>query len=410
MRVSAEEKNNRITEKGLASLEFTMQWESVHAAHTDTYFARKVTFWRDILPEKIYQRFLGARHGDIFEFSARRGQIVPEFDPGYEFPITLNQFDRQYFPSAIIEPRIGRFYPKGMLKALPGIFRGNVSPFRCVGMRDQEIFIDFNHPLAAKDIRLTVLVRDVRGKAGELGGSCTDWMDTITDGPGMQARWKDSPSDFFSDEPFRRNNEDSDSAFYENPRLVAHLDQQAISVISSLYGFFLRNGMNVLDLMSSYMSHIPEYLELDALTGLGLNDKEMSLNLRLTGHVVHNLNIVQDLPFSDNLFDAVICTVSVEYLTSPFRVFESVARVLKPGGYFIVTFSNRWFPPKVVRIWTEIHEFERVGLVTEYFLRSGKFMKIGTYSMRGLPRPEDDRHYPGIMVSDPVFAVWGQKS
>lgn len=37
MRISAEEKNNRITEKGLASLEFTMQWESVHAAHTDTY-------------------------------------------------------------------------------------------------------------------------------------------------------------------------------------------------------------------------------------------------------------------------------------------------------------------------------------------------------------------------------------
>jgi SAM-dependent methyltransferase len=90
-------------------------------------------------------------------------------------------------------------------------------------------------------------------------------------------------------------------------------------------------------------------------------------------------------------------------------VFEEINRVLKPGGYFIVTFSDRWFPPKVVRIWREIHEFERIGLVTEYFLASGKYRNIETFSIRGLPRPSDDKHHRERGVSDPVFCVAGAK-
>jgi SAM-dependent methyltransferase len=97
-------------------------------------------------------------------------------------------------------------------------------------------------------------------------------------------------------------------------------------------------------------------------------------------------------------------------MTRPFEVFEEVARILRPGGFFVVTFSNRWFPPKVVRIWQEMHEFERVGLVLEYFLRSGAYHHLKTYSIRGLPRPESDKYYPNIPVSDPVFAVWGQRN
>jgi len=99
----------------------------------------------------------------------------------------------------------------------------------------------------------------------------------------------------------------------------------------------------------------------------------------------------------------------VEYLTRPFEVFEDVARVLKPGGHFIHTFSNRWFPPKVIRIWPELHEFERIGMVLEYFLKSGKYRGLETYSKRGLPRPENDKYCGQIPYADPVYAVWGQK-
>lgn len=100
----------------------------------------------------------------------------------------------------------------------------------------------------------------------------------------------------------------------------------------------------------------------------------------------------------------------MEYLTRPIEVFQEVARILRRRGIFIQTFSNRWFPPKVIRIWSELHEFERLGLVLEYFLRAGAYTNLETYSSRGWPRPPTDRYYPQFKVSDPVYAVWGEKA
>jgi hypothetical protein len=75
---------------------------------------------------------------------------------------------------------------------------------------------------------------------------------------------------------------------------------------------------------------------------------------------------------------------------------------------FILTFSNRWFPPKVIHLWTELHEFERVGLIMEYFHKAGHYKDLETCSSRGLPRPETDKYYPQIRKSDPIYAVWGR--
>ena len=125
--------------------------------------------------------------------------------------------------------------------------------------------------------------------------------------------------------------------------------------------------------------------------------------------MVQDLNLNPKLPFEANSFDAVVSTVSVEYLINPLAVFEEVSRILRKDGYFLVTFSNRWFPTKVIKIWTELHEFERMGMVLEYFIRSGGFKNLQTYSIRGLPRPHDDRYFPDLWYSDPIYAVWGQK-
>jgi SAM-dependent methyltransferase len=135
----------------------------------------------------------------------------------------------------------------------------------------------------------------------------------------------------------------------------------------------------------------------------------MDKNTRMSERVVHDLNLTPSLPFESESFDAVVCTVSVEYLIDPLAVFAEVARVLRKDGYFIVTFSNRWFPTKAIRIWKDLHEFERMGLVMEYFMRSGGFTNLQTYSFRGLPRPHDDKYFPDLVYSDPVYAVWGQK-
>jgi len=139
-----------------------------------------------------------------------------------------------------------------------------------------------------------------------------------------------------------------------------------------------------------------------------MNAAEMAANPQLTDFKVHDLNQNPQLPFADKSFDLSLCTVSVEYLIHPDAVFAEVARVLRPGGVFALTFSNRWFPPKAIRVWPGLHEFERMGLVLEYFLRSGKFADLHTFSSRGWPRPESDKYYPQFLKSDPVYAVWGK--
>ena len=143
---------------------------------------------------------------------------------------------------------------------------------------------------------------------------------------------------------------------------------------------------------------------------MGLNGRELKKNSRLSENVVQDLNLNYSMPFESDSFDAVICTVSVEYLTNPLAVFKEVRKVLRKDGYFIVTFSNRWFPTKAIKIWKDLHEFERMGMVLEYFIGSGGFKYLQTYSFRGLPRPHNDKYFPDLMHSDPVYAVWGQKN
>jgi Methyltransferase domain len=406
--ISAGYTSNILHERTVASIEFSLSWRSSAIDHTDCFFARKVNFYRDIFPEKITDLLMGKRSEDTIEIPSITKEIVPPYAQDNEFPIEQRQFDRLYSMPMKIEPRFGRFYPKGLLKAIPGVFKGNIEPFRCTGISDSEITVDFNHPLSQKDGNLSVLIKNVDRKSGEIGGSCTDWLELVTSGPGMQTRCRRNPTDFFSDNPFERINENEDSIFYTEPRLVTHIDDTAISVIRHIYGQTLKNGLKVLDLMSGWRSHIPQNFKLESLIGLGLNREEMLQNPQLTGYVIHDLNR-DPLPFTDNEFDAVICTVSVEYLIRPFEVFREIARILKTGGYFIVTFSNRWFPPKVIRIWTELHDFERMGLVLEYFLQTGLYRNLKTFSMRGLPRSEGDRYYLEMSCSDPVYAVWGQK-
>ncbi|HWR90097.1 MAG TPA: methyltransferase domain-containing protein [Dissulfurispiraceae bacterium] len=397
-----------ITTQRVSTLELILRWSSTDARHTDRLYVRKVNFWRDIFPGEVRDDLMGKREGDVLTYDLLPGKIVPPFDEGNIFPLERLYFDSLFNRDRFVEPRFGRFYPKGMLKALPGIFRSNMEPFRCVGVDDASLMVDFNHPLSQKDIGLTVLVRDVRQKLGELGGSCNDWLAAAADGPGMQARWRGNPTDFFADDPYRRPDESSDSLFYREPRFVTHVDDKALEVITGLYETLLAPDMKVLDLMSSVKSHLPARLTLRSVTGLGLNSEEMAQNRQLTSSVVHDVNEDPVLPFGDNEFDAVVCSVSIEYVIRPHELYREVARVLRPGGPFIVTFSHRWFPPKVIRIWEELHEFERMGMVAEYFLRSGLFDGIETFSMRGLPRPENDRYYPKVMVSDPVYAVWGR--
>ncbi len=387
-------------DKRIVNMVWRLAWQSREARHTEEYYV-PLNIWReaDILLPAVREALNGVQAGAHINLGFHEGQLTPRHDPEkiYGYPL-------QTFHGGRAAPRVGRFYPRGLL---PG-FWGNVLPCRCIAVKDQDFSMDCNHPLAGVPLELDITSQEIGRQRSEKGGECRDWLDMITTGPGMQARWRGRPTDFFADDPFARPDERDDAAFYEKARLVSHVDARARTTIASLYDRLLVPGMEVLDLMSSWQSHLPEGLALKSLTGLGLNEEELRRNAQLTGYVLHDLNREPHLPFGEGVFDAVICNLSVEYLVRPFEVFAEVARILKPGGLHIQTFSHRWFPPKVAKIWMELTEFERVGLVLEYFLRTGDFTNLETYSSRGWPRPSTDRYYPQFPFADPVFAVWGE--
>lgn len=195
---------------------------------------------------------------------------------------------------------------------------------------------------------------------------------------------------------FRRLDEDDDELFYLAPRFVVHIDDAAIRTVGEIYASRLPRGAVLLDLMSSWRSHLPAELSPAHVVGLGLNRPEMEDNPALSEIVVHNLNRAPRLPLADASFDAAVLSVSVQYLVHPVEVFADVGRVLRPGAPFIVTFSNRMFPTKAVAVWTEASEAQRVGLVGYYFTRSARYERIETI----------DR---SIGPGDPVWAVLGYR-
>jgi len=401
--------SNLIKSDSIVDMIFHLKWHSDAAVHTDGYQASRVNIWRDYLPPFLLDQIKGKQIGERIEMHLKFKDVMPASNNQDLFQVKINQFDRRFASKYIGAPKVGRFYPKGLLKNVAGVFSANIQPFRCVQLKNGDMTVDLNHPLSTKDIVVSATIGKVETKNTERGGSSVDWMEILTTGPGMQERWYNQQTDFFSDDAFSRDDETSDSGFYSKPRFVQHIDDTAIVMVKNTYGRFMKDDMHVLDLMSSWQSHLPDNLRFKRLVGLGLNEHELSKNSRLTESVVQDLNVDSRLPFESNSFDAAVCTVSVEYLIDPLAVFEEISRVLRPDGYFIVTFSNRWFPTKAIKIWRELHEFERMGLVLEYFIGSGGFKNLQTYSIRGLPRPHDDKYFPDLRHSDPVYAVWGQK-
>ncbi len=391
-----------IGSRSLAELIWQLRWQSHNACHTEELFT-PLNVWRDLAlcPAPLSRELLGKKPGDTLNYQFAAGDHIPAYD--------LNKcqaFPRNSFAQGRLTPRLGRFYPQGLMSAFPC----SMNLFRCIGLSESEMQTDLNHPLAGQPLDLALTVAGIQRKKGETGGQCQEWLALLTDGPGLQVRWQGRPTDFFQEDSFQRQDEHADAGFYDQPRLVSHLDQQARETIGRLYGRLLQPGMRVLDLMSSWQSHLPAALNPIEVVGLGLNAAELQQNPQLTRYVVHDLNLQPDLPFADGHFDAVTCTVSVEYLTQPLKIFQEIRRLLKPHGVFILTFSNRWFPPKVVKIWTELLDFERLGLTLEYFQRTGGFIDLETFSARGWPRPQDDKYYTQVRFSDPVFAAWGRKA
>lgn len=198
-----------------------------------------------------------------------------------------------------------------------------------------------------------------------------------------------------------------DGRFYDVPRLVTHVDDGFIQRLTDLYRERLRSRSRVLDMMSSWVSHLPSEMEFEWVEGHGMNAEELAKNPQLDHYFVHNLNENPKFPLEDQSFDAVLNTVSVQYLQQPELVFTEIYRILKPGGIAIISFSNRMFYQKAIAAWRDGSEKQRVELVKRYFK-----------SVSGFSTPEVIAQPPsiptllqmlGLPGADPFYAVVAER-
>jgi len=194
---------------------------------------------------------------------------------------------------------------------------------------------------------------------------------------------------------FRRYDESPDEDFYVQPRLVTHIDEGAIAAVTQIYREYFPAGGAILDLMSSWVSHLPTEVEYGRVVGLGMNAEELAANPRLDLRLVQDLNREPEVPFPDGEFDGAAICVSIQYLTRPVEVLREVGRVLRPDAPLVVTFSNRCFPTKAVFIWQALDDAGHGALVSRYLQWAGNWESVEVL----------DRSPGG---GDPLFAVVGR--
>jgi SAM-dependent methyltransferase len=201
--------------------------------------------------------------------------------------------------------------------------------------------------------------------------------------------------------------ETDDTLFYDYPRFVTHVDDAFIDQLTNLYRDRLQANTRILDLMSSWISHLPDEIEFAHVEGHGMNEEELARNPRLNHYFVQNLNQNQLLPLPDDSFDAVLNTASVQYLQYPEAVFAEIYRILKPGGIAIFSFSNRMFYQKAIAAWREGSERDRLQLVGRYFNSIPGFSKPdAVVKESSLP---SFLQMLGVGGSDPFYAVMATK-
>jgi SAM-dependent methyltransferase len=200
----------------------------------------------------------------------------------------------------------------------------------------------------------------------------------------------------------------NDRDFYDAPRFVTHVDAGFIDRLTSLYRERLQPNTRIFDMMSSWVSHLPDELKFAYVQGHGLNAQELAKNPRFDTYFVQNLNQDLQLPLADASFDAVLNTVSVQYLQYPEAIFAEVYRILKPDGIAIFSFSNRMFYNKAIAAWRDAGEAERVELVESYFNSVPGFSDPETIVQ--VSQAPDLLRWLGVGGGDPFYAVIARKA
>ena len=386
------------------NINFQLKWTSHAAEHTDDFLIQNVDLENDILPTGFNEALTSLTIGESYTQKIQAKDLLGEgysSDKVITFDSELfdGQFKNQYSP-----PMLYRFYPSAIAWQGLDASEKDYSPFRLIAKNQDEMRADRNHPLAKYYLTLTATLVEQCDKTDVSASknnvvSKKDIARLITSkGPGMQAPFEFGDPIFFDDYPFKNKT---------TPDLTTpYLDSSASEEIAKLHSQLLPKHSKVLDVMSNGNSHLDVKYETGLLVGIGSNEKKLSENKRLDTYQVQDLNEISTLPFETNSFNDAICTMSIEYLTDPLVVMKEIARVVNPGGKCIITFSDNWIPDQATHLWGQLHPFERMQLVLEYFRKTELFHELNTFSKRGLPRPKDDKYIIEKPLSSPIFAVW----
>lgn len=216
--------------------------------------------------------------------------------------------------------------------------------------------------------------------------------------------------------PFNRHDKSNDNMFYNKPRLVTHIDDSAIRSLAEFYSTHLRDDSVIVDLCSSWISHLPHNKKFGKVIGIGMNKQELKKNRRLDEFYVHDLNSNPTLSIlNDTSLDHVIIAVSVDYLIRPYDVFYEVLRTLKSGGSFIISFSNRYFPTKVIEAWTKTNDAGRINIVWHYFHQTNSELKWRCVQVYDISNDKDQLSFQTKHInsrkpfSDPMYVLVGIK-
>ena len=202
---------------------------------------------------------------------------------------------------------------------------------------------------------------------------------------------------------YDRNKSDisDDAIFYQQPRFVHHLSDSFRNRLTSLYSEYLLNHHIILDLMSSWVSHLPSNISYKKVIGHGMNEAELSSNERLDKFFVQNLNKKQNMPIEDSSIDVGLIVAGWQYLQYPEKVSLELSRVIKSDSLLIISFTNRAFWTKAPNIWTYSSEEKRIKYVTNVLTSNGwRIEKI-------LNEKTQDKKLFGFYSSesDPFFSV-----
>jgi len=345
----------------VGALEFSIKWKKDGVHHEEWFLGRKFNAVNDIFPRGMREALEGKGEGDSVTLTYEPRYCIPRHKASNVLELPLDRLRKKSVLGRDIIPRLGRFYPQGHINGLLDIYPDTLTPFRLIGLTDTHFTADRNHPLATVPITITVTIQYAEERDTSTYGSLTHWRETTCDwGPGMQMMHDKHPTDFFQDGFFDQQSAPTESFTPPAP------DAKALANLKELCGRHITPDMQVLDFSHGTMA--------------------------------------------DGEYDAAICLLGIEYLANPLAMFQDVSDKIRPGSPVAVGFSNHYNASHVIDGWTQLHEFERSGLVLEYLRQAGLDAKAQSYSMRNDWRDKSDPLFVETKgVSAPVFVVVGHK-